>query len=111
MISAPITKGGHHHAATKAEHNDADQFEISLLGQLNPVLFSPQQQCLHKKMLKNYWSPHEKFLQYNRREEDPNVTQERFGPTGIGGELGEGDTQMNVTRSDNIGVEVTHTSQ
>lgn len=50
-------------------------------------------------MLKNYWSPHEKFLQYNRREEDPNVTAQLFSPTGMGD---AGDGQMNVTRSDNI---------
>ena len=84
---------------------EEDQFEISLLGQLNPVLFSPQQQNQHKKLLKQYWSPHEKFLEHNQRTEDPNATAQLFGP----GESPAGDSQAIMTRSENV--DVNHTSQ
>ena len=84
-----------------------DQFEISLLGQLNPVLFSPQQQNQHKKLLKQYWSPHEKFLEHNQRTEDPNATAQLFGPTAENSP--PGDTQAIMTRSENV--DVNHASQ
>jgi len=46
---------------TEEEQKVKDEIEMSLVGQLNPVLFSPHQQRHHHKILQTYWSPHQKF--------------------------------------------------
>ena len=67
----------------EAQNEDDKNFELSLISQLNPLLFSPSQHIKHQKMLKNYWSPHEKFLKHvPEKDEDPNTTAQFFAATG-----------------------------